>query len=769
MFEPRESRQQPAGQPQARGRLPVSTGSGDDVHLLDRVTAIYRHRRLVFSVFTIVVTLMMLQSYSTIPMYRATARVLIDDESTVMVAGMASSDPIFWTDPEPYYETQYRILQSPGLARYSVAQLDLSTVPEFSGDAPKQFGPLQAVRAVRTTVVGWARAVGTSVLSVIRPDALPPAPSQDDAEQDELRALSAAQNGQVGSFVGRLGVSPVVNTRLVDVMFTSADPVFAATAVNTHVETYVDRNLYRRLEAVRQNLEFVSDELAKQRTAVEVSDIALAEYRESQDALSLGAGTDIITARLTTLNGEVARAQRDRMQKESLYTQVADLDPDSDAAATHPVVAQSPTVMASKNRLAGLEADKLRLSARYRERHPEIVELNAEITDARLQIPADVRGAIRSDYESAVDEEQRLQREFDQQQLLSADLGRKEVGYRQLERESESNQRIYESLLQQQKELEVVANSRANNVQLMDRAQIPAGPYTPNRNRDWMTALAVGLLFAVGLVVVVECLDDTIKTPDDVSRRLHLPMLGLVPAVRGERPPVLSNEVPHDFGEAFRSLRTALVFTSGSSSSRTIGVSSTQPLEGKTTTAVNLALVLALGGARVLLIDADMRRPSVHKSLGMANGVGLSRVLVGQARIREAIQRTHESAAVRLTAGQTPPNPSELLASDRMRSLLTSLETGPFDWIVVDSPPVLAVTDAVILAPLLSGIVFVVGAEMTRAAHATRALEMVTAGSSAAVIGVVLNRVDFARNKYYYSRYYGYHYKSYYGDTSAAA
>ena len=343
------------------------------------------------------------------------------------------------------------------------------------------------------------------------------------------------------------------------------------------------------------------------------------------------------------------------------------------------------------------------------------------------------------------------------------------MGYGLLERQSESNQRIYENLLQQQKELQVVANSRANNVQLLDRALVPGAPFTPNSRRDWMRALAIGLLFAVGLVGVVEYFDDTLKTPEDVSRRLHLPLLGLVPAVRGERPPVLSMEVPHEFAEAFRSLRTALVFTSGSSSSRIIGVTSSQPLEGKTTSTTNLALVLALGGARVLLIDADMHRPSVHKSLGMANSVGLSHVLVGQARIRQAIQRTHDPNLFALTAGQVPPNPSELLASDRMRSLLASLETGPFDWIIIDSPPVLAVTDAAILAPLVSGMVFVVGAEMTRLAHAKRAVEMLKAGGDGNVIGVVLNRVDFARNKYHYSRYYGYHYKSYYGDTSAAA
>ena len=647
MFEPRDPRHQPAAQPQQRGRLPVSIGSGDEVHLLDRVAAIDRHRRLVVSVFTIAVTLMMLQSYSTIPMYRATARVLIDDERIVMVAGMDSNDPIFWADPEPYYETQYPILQSPGLARHTVRQIDLSAAPEFTGEAPRQFGPLEAIRVARATVFGWARAVGTSVLGVIRPDALERPTAQPDAEEDDLPPLSIAENAQVENFLGRIAVSPVDNTRLVDVMFASADPVFAAEALNAHVETYVQRNLDRRLEAVQQTLEWVGGELSKQQIAVENSDVALADYREVQDALSLNASTDIVTTRLATLNGEVTRAQRDRLQKESLYTQVADLDPASDGAATFPAVAQSPAVMTITTRVATLEADKAQLSSRYGERHPEIVKINTEIEDARLQIPVEVRRAIRvirNDFDSAVDAEQRLQREFDRQKLLAADLSRKEVGYSMLERQAESNQRIYESLLQQQKELQVVANSRANNVQLMDRAQVPGAPYTPNTGRDWMRAMVVGLMFAVGLVVVVEYLDDTIKTPDDVSRRLHLPLLGLVPAVRGERPPMVSGDVPQDFGEAFRSLRTALVFTSGSSSSRIVGVTSTQPLEGKTTTAANLARVLALGGAKVLLVDADMRRPSAHKSLGMANSVGLSHVLVGQARIREAIQRCHDLA-----------------------------------------------------------------------------------------------------------------------------
>jgi capsular exopolysaccharide synthesis family protein len=193
-----------------------------------------------------------------------------------------------------------------------------------------------------------------------------------------------------------------------------------------------------------------------------------------------------------------------------------------------------------------------------------------------------------------------------------------------------------------------------------------------------------------------------VKTPDDISRRLKLKFLGLVPIVSGDRHPLISGPVPHDFGEAYRSIRTALAAQLPGNAPRIVAVASSQPLEGKTTTAVNIAMALAVGGARVLLIDADMRRPSVHKALRMSNDRGLSQLLAGQARMREVVQRTHDPNLLTITAGRTPANPSELLASDRMRALLSGLETGPFDWIIIDTPPVLAVTDAVILAPLVA-------------------------------------------------------------------
>jgi capsular exopolysaccharide synthesis family protein len=303
-------------------------------------------------------------------------------------------------------------------------------------------------------------------------------------------------------------------------------------------------------------------------------------------------------------------------------------------------------------------------------------------------------------------------------------------------------------------------------VRIIDRAEVPKSPVTPGGRRTWLMSIMVGLVTAVGVAIGLEYMNDTIKTPEDVARRLKLPFLGLVPSVRGDKQPLLaSSHAPHDFGEAFRSLRTALLSRYPNEGTKLMLVTSAQPLEGKTTTACNIAMALAYGGARVLLIDADMRRPGLHRALRLTNERGLSQVLTGQARVRDVIQRTVDPNLMAITAGKPPTNPSELLSSERLKTLLTNLTHGPFNWIVIDTPPVLAVTDAVILAPLVDGVTFVIGAEMTRRRLAERALEIIM-GAHPRFAAVVLNKVDFARNKYYYSRYYGSQYKNYYAEAA---
>jgi succinoglycan biosynthesis transport protein ExoP len=756
MFDTPELRAQTPGDIPDQARVQLPSAAPQPVHLLDRLNAVFKHRRLAGVAFLLVVTALMVQTYSTIPVYQAFSRVQIQDERTTQVGNLNANDPAFWQDAEPYYRTQYSIIASRGLARRVVRKLNLQASPLFNGTAPPPRDPISLARQARAAASVWAR----SLITKSSPALAPPAPDE-----------SAQEAGLISAFLGGLLVQPETSTRLVKIVYQHSNPQFAAHAANTVADEYAQQNIDLRLANTQKTLVWLGEELKRYEQQLSLSEAALTQYREQNNAGSLDDKQNLVMARLNQLNEVVTKSQNERLSKQAVYEQLKGADPSSDAIDNFPIIGSNLGVVDAKGTLAVLTAERDTLAGRYLADHPKMIDINLKVENARRRLVAErtkVVENIRNEYNALLSQERSFSSQLQGQKTAANDLDKKGGDYNILKRKADSERAVYQTLLQQQKELAVVANSRANNVEVMDKAEVPGAPILPNPRKDWITAILAGLTVAVGLAFGIEYLDDTVKTPEDVTRRLKLPLLGLVPAVRGDRVPVLTEPVPHDFGEAFRSLRTSLVFTTGAQATRIIAVTSSQPLEGKTTTACNLAMALALGGSRVLLIDADMRRPGLHKTMGLQNGTGLSHLLVGQARVRDAVQRTSEPNLVAITAGRTPPNPSELLSSERMNNLLTNLGNGPFDWVIIDTPPVLAVTDAVILAGRVSGVVFVVGSEMTRRAHAERAIETLGSGHPKSVTAV-LNRVDFNRNKYYYSRYYGYQYKNYYGQSQGAA
>jgi succinoglycan biosynthesis transport protein ExoP len=736
----------PAGAP----RAPEGAPPEQDLHLLDRLAVVYRYRRVAFAVFVLTSTVLMIQGYSNVQYYRAQARVLIEDERSTAVPGLSSAESMYWEDPEPYRQTQYRILRGRELTRRVIQRLDLQAVPEFNGsEAP----PPSPMGLVRSAVQGALALVGRRA-----PEEVREAPKPDE---------TADESALIDAFIGRVDVTPVTGSKLVDVGFRSTDAKFASEAANALIEEYVAQNLEVKLQGTNSMLEWLDGELRNQQQKVEQSERDLAEYRERQNAMSLDERNNIVVSRLNALNEALLRARTGRIEKESLYNQVKAIT-DPSQAESLPVITQNPQVQSLRSQLTELQRQKAQLSERYGDKHPEMQKVNASLADAQRQLgiaTSNALQAVRNEYERVTLEERTLSQNLEGAKADAQDLSRKSVSYNVMEREAQSSRAVYEALLQRANELRVSSNSRANNVRIVDRAEIPRGPMTPTGRRTWLLAFAVGLIAAVAVAYGLDYMNDTVKTPDDITRVLKLAFLGLVPSVRGGKTPILaSSHSPHEFGEAFRSMRTSIMARYPGEGTKLMLVTSAQPLEGKTTTACNIAIALAYGGARVLLVDADMRRPGLHRPLRLTNERGLSQVLIGQARVRDVIQRTIDPNLLAITAGRVPPNPSELLSSERMKTLLTNLTHGPFDWIIVDAPPVLAVTDAVILAPLVSGVTFVIGAEMTRRRLAERAVETVLA-SHPKQVGAVLNKVDLARNKYYYSRYHGSQYKNYYAEA----
>ena len=720
-------------------------------HLFDRISVLYKYRWASITIFLLVVGWVMVDSYTQVPRYRASARILVEEPGADIATPteIARNAPL--SDPELFMQTQLRIMRGRDLALRVAQKIDLSRVPEFNGQGPRPTPLANSIAAIKYYAAWPYRLVTTAQAPPIAPP--------------------ASGDGHAGNYtdalIARLSVEQVRGSQLVDMSFASADPEFAARAANAFADEYVGQNLALKIQNLEKSAEWLTGEVERQAKLVQQSELQLQHYRETQDAGALDSGQNIVVARLNSLNEQLTLARTDRIRKENLYKQLQGAGSNVDSISA---VLNNTQVQNLRSRLNELQQESLRVAERYGEKHPERQRVTASLASARSQLEDEIKKAVlnaRNDYDAAVAQERMLLSTLNESKQAATDLSRKGVNYSALVREAESNRAVYSQLLTREKELRVIANSRTNNVRVVDRAEVPGSPFTPNHRRDWVYALALGLALGLAMAFGVDYLDDTVKTPDDVTRRLKLKFLGLVPIVPGDRHPLISGPVPHDFGEAYRSIRTSLAAQIPGTGARVVAVASSQPLEGKTTTAVNIAMALAVGGARVLLVDADMRRPSVHKALRMSNDRGLSQLLAGQARMREVVQRTHDPNLLTITAGRTPANPSELLASDRMRALLSGLETGPFDWIIIDTPPVLAVTDAVILAPLVHAVTFVIGAEMTRWRLAERAVETLL-GSNPRNVVAILNKVNFGRNKYYYSRYYGHQYKNYYAESPAA-
>ncbi len=739
--------------------LPGTPGHPEgEIHLLDRLSVIYRYRKVVVTVIVIVFIAGVVQTMTTTPEYRATAKVQVDDERSL--PGLSLGDEQMWQETSTLMSTQVQAIRSKDLIRTIVPKLNLTNVPEFNGTATGPTGlggALSSLRArITNPISGFLSGEDTTT---------PPADAGPTVPADPQRLL---EDRAVDAFLGRLTTTPVTDSRAIQIDVVSQDPVLAAAAANALATAYIEQNLSRR----RGNLDKIVADLEKQVSdgdqRIKDAESAMVAFRENNNAAALTDPSVYATQELDR-QAELERAlETARVARES-YERLRGVKYDDPKIDTFREMSSDADVRTWKAELNRRQSALSRLT--FGEDHPVRLDAVRGVEEAReeLKVARDtVVDRLRLAAEGADSEVKVRRSNLEAIRSARDQLGTKGIDYASLERTRDSERALITTLQDRLANFNIEANAIRNNVWLQDSAVAPGRPFKPDVSRNLMMALFVGFALAGALAFGLDYLDDTIKTPEDITRKLRIPFLGLVPSVRGDKQPVLSGPVPHDFGEAYRALRTSLVFTSGGESTRIITCTSAQPLEGKTTTACNLAMVLAFGGSRVLLIDADMRRPGVHKALKINNTVGLSHLLVGQARVREAIQRTSDPNFCVMTAGRTPPNPSELLSSERMKQLIANLKQGPFDWVVIDTPPVLAVTDAVILTPLVDGVTFVLGAEMTRRRLAERAVQMLMV-SRPRVVGAVLNRVNFDRNKYYYSRYYGYQYKSYYGSSSSGA
>jgi polysaccharide biosynthesis transport protein len=721
--------------------------------LLEYGRVIKKRRATILTVLFVVFSLTLFATLKEKRVYEARTLIEIEKEN----ADIPTVQELFQVEgiSDTYLETQNRILKSEDLARRVIGELRLQEIPEF---APAR---MQQASFEQTTQPGTAQVFGT-------PGSAAP---QSEVSDETIK-----------KFEDRLSVEPVKRSRLIEVTFDSNDPQLAARVVNTLASTFITENLEARWDASQRTADWLSQQLETLKARLEKSEDELQRYASNNGLLFLetdkGTTENIVVQRLRELQQQLTQAEADRFEKESLYRLVQKGD-----FASIPGVFDDKLMQDLSEQLATLEAEKSRLATTFTPDYPRVKEVQNQIDASEAVLTAQRERAakrIENDYQAAVDRENMLQSAFREQQKAANEIAQRSVQYNILKREADTNKQLYVSLLEQLKQTGISASLKASNIRIVDTAYPPKKPVRPRVLLNLSLAFLVGLCLGTGAAFLQEHLDNTLKSSEEVEQFLQVPALGAVPAVDGhekhtgvqalyDRAWLLvgdkngTNGAPHWnriegngsnplLSEAFHGLRTSVLLSTAKKPPSSVLITSAQSGEGKTTVAANLALSLAQLGESVLLIDADLRRPSLHDFFGVENCSGLVDFLTGKADWRNFVWRSPTAGLAVLFCGPVPPNPVDLLSSESMPNLIREA-VKEYKFVLLDSPPLLSLSDSRILATLVDGVILVVGSGTTPREVVYRAYtSAVHAGSR--VLGAAINFAGLPDDYGYYSSDY---------------
>ncbi|HWQ36246.1 MAG TPA: polysaccharide biosynthesis tyrosine autokinase [Blastocatellia bacterium] len=696
-----------------------------------------KHKWIVLTTLVVLVTIVAIGTFLTRPVYRAETRVEVGRDAERIMTGQRISDVETANVFNPLFlQTQVDILQSRDLARRVIQRLNLSEHEEFRGK------PEQAAQA----------------------------PALSENERD-TRLVNAFQSRYAVN-VGRM-------SRVVTLSFDAHDPKLAASVANALADEYIEWTMESRLKGVETAKTFLTRRVKEAEAELRKSEADYQQYAASHKIISLSDSGNITVERTAELNRQLVQAQDELRRAEAIYQQSQKVAPDE-----LPQVLNDVTIQNLSKELSKQEQELANLSARYQPTYPAVKQVQEQVEQLKKQLveaKAKIVKNIATQYQVAKQREAKLSAALSQSKGEAIQQNRESIELNMLRQKLDTDRKIYDDLLQQLRRAGVESEFQPTNIRVVQTAEVPLYPVKPRKVLNLGLAVLVGLALGVGLAFFREYLDNTIRTAEDVEKIVKLPPLGAIPSLQvlarrrmlnyepnengqqnGSLTLVHSNsellsqhESLSSFAEAYRALRTSILLSSAEHAPRAIMVTSSYPAEGKTTIVANTAISLAQTDARVVVLDADMRRPRCHKILRLNNDVGLSNYLSGRAEIDDLIQKHAIPNLHVITAGPVPPNPAELLSSTRLRKLIEEL-CERFDHVIIDSPPVINVSDALIVSPLVDGVVIVVkGGQTPREAvlRTRQALFEV----NARVFGVVLNSIDLDADRYYYKYKYSYY------------